>query len=157
MTTYIVAEGTYAAGAQRWHLDNADIGFIDPACRVIYSAHSYWGTTHNDLYSTYEAENGYENMGVDQLRPFVDWIKKRKFAGFIGEYGVPTNVASPDVRWHTVLDRALSYMEANGVSGTYWSGVPGWEADYKVMRDVFTAPGPFVDALVMSVMQNYTQ
>ena len=157
MTTYIVAEGTYAAGAQRWHLDNANIGFIDPACRIIYSAHSYWGTTHNDLYSSYDAENGYENMGVNQLRPFVDWIKKRKFAGFIGEYGVPTNVASPDVRWHTVLDRALSYMEANGVSGTYWSGGPGWESDYKLLSDVFISPGPSVDAPVMSVLQNYSQ
>jgi endoglucanase len=163
MTSYIVAEGKYWAGAHNWDIYNGDIGFIDPACRLIYSAHSYWdsdasGTKYS---TTYEEGVDYLNKGVDRLKPFVTWVTKRKFRGLIGEYGVPTNPYGatpsfvPDQRWHTMLDRALSYMENNGISGTYWSGGYGWAA-YNLLCDTFQNGQP-VDAPAMSVLQNYSQ
>ncbi len=157
MTTYIVAEGKSYAGAQSWTSQNGDLGFIDPACRLIYSAHSYWGKNHNDNYLTYDGAGGdgaYPNTGVDQLRQFVDWINKRKFRGFIGEYGVPTNSTTPDLRWNTVLENSLIYMRANGVSGTYWSGGAGWPSTYALLCDTGTPP---VDANPMLVLKLYHQ
>lgn len=157
MSTYIIAEGKVWAGAQSWPSQNDDLGFIDPACRLIYSAHSYWGKNHNDTYLTYDGAGGdgaYPNTGVDQLSLFVKWIQKRKFSGFIGEYGVPTNSSTPDLRWNTVLENSLIYMRANGVSGTYWSGGAGWPATYALLCDTGTPP---VDANPMLVLKLYHQ
>src|SRR5690606_34479588 len=61
-------------------------------------------------------------IGVDRVTEFVEWLDEKGAKGFIGEYGVPGN----DSRWLTVLDNFLAYLDANGVSGTYWAGGPWW-------------------------------
>jgi len=77
-----------------------------------------------------------------------------KFKGFIGEYGVPTNSATPDLRWNTVLENSLIYLRANGVSGTYWSGGAGWTPTYPLLSDTGNPP---VDANPMLVLKLYHQ
>ncbi|RYF25928.1 MAG: glycoside hydrolase family 5 protein, partial [Flavobacteriales bacterium] len=62
------------------------------------------------------------NVGVDRVKPFVNWLKKNNKKGFVGEYGIPDN----DDRWFPILERTLAYLKANGVNGTYWAAGPRW-------------------------------
>lgn len=154
MSTYIIVEGKGWAGSQDWTNGNSDLWAIDPACRVIYSAHSYWSKVNNDGYVSYDAEGAYQNLGIKKLKPFVDWIKQRKFYGFVGEYGVPTRVASPDQRWHDLLRTSLQYMRDNGISGTYWANGRAFPG-YALSCD--TGTNPPQDAPAMSVLQDFGQ
>lgn len=154
MSTYIIVEGKGWAGSQDWTNGNSDLWAIDPACRVIYSAHSYWAKSNNDGYLSYDAEGAYQNLGIKKLKPFVDWIKQRKFHGFVGEYGVPTNYASPDQRWHDLLRTSLQYMRDNGISGTYWANGRAFPG-YPLSCD--TGTNPPQDAPAMSVLKDFGQ
>jgi endoglucanase len=154
MTSYIIVEGKGWAGAQDWTNGNSDLWAIDPACRVIYSAHSYWSKTNNDQYVSYDSEGAYEKLGITKMRPFVDWVKKRKFYGLIGEYGVPTNYSSPDQRWHDLLRASLQYMRDNGILGTYWANGRAFPG-YPLAADKGTNPPQ--DAPAMSVLDDFHQ
>ncbi len=88
------------------------------------------------------------------MRPFVDWVKKRKFYGFVGEYGVPTNVASPDLRWHELLRNGLQYMRDNGISGTYWANGRAF-GGYHLAANSGTTP--VQEAPPMSVLKDFHQ
>jgi endoglucanase len=154
MTSYIIVEGKGWSGSQDWTNNNTDLGAIDPACRVIYSAHSYWANSNNDGYGSYDTEKAYPNRSIDKMRPFVDWLKKRKFHGFIGEYGVPTNVASPDLRWHDLLRNGLQYMKDNGISGTYWANGRAF-GGYHLAADNGTTP--VQEAPPMTVLKDFHQ
>lgn len=154
MTSYIIVEGMGWAGAQDWTSRNTGLGAVDPACRVIYSAHSYWANSNNDGYGSYDTEKAYPNRSIDKMRPFVDWVKKRKFHGLIGEYGVPTNVASPDLRWHDLLRNGLQYMRDNGISGTYWANGRAF-GGYHLAADSGTTP--VQEAPPMTVLKDFHQ
>ena len=78
-------------------------------------------------------------MGVDRVRPFVEWLKRYHKRGLVGEYGVPAD----DARWLECLDLFLGYLADNGVQGTYWAAGARWgkyilgvhpEQDYTVDR-----------------------
>lgn len=70
----------------------------------------------------YDAEGAYPTIGVDRVRPFVDWLKKHNKRGLLGEYGVPGD----DPRWLECLDLFLNYLAENGVEGTYWAAGARW-------------------------------
>lgn len=154
MTSYIIVEGKGWAGSQDWTNGNSDLWAIDPACRVIYSAHSYWSKVNNDQYVSYDSEGAYQNLGIVKMRPFVDWVNKRKFYGLIGEYGVPTNYSSPDQRWHDLLRTSLQYMRDNGILGTYWANGRAFPG-YPLAADKGTNPPQ--DAPAMSVLDDFHQ
>jgi endoglucanase len=152
MTSYIVVEGKGWAGSQDWTSGNSDLWAIDPACRVIYSAHSYWSKTNNDQYVSYNTEGAYENLGIVKMRPFVDWVKKRKFYGLIGEFGVPTNYSSPDTRWHDMLRTSMQYLHDNGILSTYWASGKAF-IGYPLAADKGVTP--LQPAPVMSVLEEF--
>lgn len=141
LTHYVIVEGEGWAGSQGWPNNNATLDVNDTANRLIYSAHSYWDQNNpgglSNFSGTYTAgydqQKAYPSLGVEKVRPFVDWLKAKNAArraaglpavgGLIGEFGVPCSPGSGgDIRWNHTLNRFLQYLELNGISGTYWSG-----------------------------------
>jgi endoglucanase len=116
---------------------------------VLYEAHQYFDDTGAGFYDqSYDAEGAYPNIGVDRVRPFVEWLREKGKKGFIGEFGVPGD----DQRWNVVLDNFLAYLEANHVGGAYWAGGPWW-GSYPLSiepADNFTSDKP-----QMSILQKY--
>lgn len=146
----IIVEGESWANAWDFENKNPRLHTLnDPIGRLIFSAHSYWSDGGADTYKSYDLENGANpQMGVDNVRPFVTWLKKYGFKGFVGEYGVPND---GDPRWLTVLDNFLAYLAAEGVSGTYWASSP-W---YNNNLNCIPTSNYTVDKPQMSVLQNY--
>lgn len=119
----------------------------DPSDKLIFQAHVYFDKNNSGTYQgSYDAEGGYPGIGVDRVRPFIEWLKLNNKKGFIGEYGVPGN----DVRWLVVLDNFLKHLKDNCVNGTYWAGGPWW-GSYPLSIE----PSNGVDKPQMGVVRNY--
>ena len=128
-TQAIYANGDGWSGAHSWLSINKDFILRDPANNIVYEAHQYFDRDSSGVYNgSYDHQGAYPNVGVDRLKPFFDWLKANNLKGFIGEFGVPSN----DPRWLEVQDRAVKYMEANGVSGTAWGGGFWWPKEYSM-------------------------
>jgi endoglucanase len=118
MTTAILVPGTQWSSARWWPWDNGNLRVADPANNVLYEAHLYFDNSGSGQYlNDYDQEGAYPTVGVDNLQPFLNWLKANKLKGFVGEFGVPNN----DPRWLTVLDNFLAALQGAGVSGTYWN------------------------------------
>ena len=156
-THNIIVESINWSHAEGWMTTNASLNVTDPSNKIIYSAHTYWSKSGNDNYLSYDAEDGYANMGVDRIAAFTYWCQLKGAKGLIGEFGVPNNVASPAPGWNVALDKFLNYCNVNGVQGTYWSMTQnGWPDTYALLcAKGGKAPGPVVDAPAMAVLQNY--
>lgn len=148
-THWVTVCGENWANAATWPASNPNLNVIDSANKLIYEAHCYFANSNNDQYGTYDAEGAYPDKGVVKVSPFIYWLKQRNARGLIGEFGVPNN----DARWNVVLDRFMSYLYANGVSGTYWAGGPWWGTGYTL--NVEPTSNFTVDKPQMSVLQNY--
>ena len=119
----ILVPGDGWSNAAYWGQNNPNLAIADPAGNFMYEAHQYFDNDHSGRYdASYDVEGAYPTVGVDRVKPFLDWVRARNTRGFLGEYGVPDN----DSRWLTVLDNFLAYLDANGVGGTYWAGGPWW-------------------------------
>lgn len=128
MTHMILGPGDGCSGAWSWQQNNANLSVRDTANNYMYEAHQYFDDNHSGTYDgSYDQEGAYPTVGADRVRPFVDWLRARGARGFLGEYGVP----GEDGRWLTVLDNFLTYLNANGIGGTYWAGGPWW-GDYRL-------------------------
>lgn len=153
-THWILVEGINYSRAWGWVKDgnSALIDLTDPADRLIYSAHSYWDAGGSGTYAnSYAADSRYPEVGINHVKPFVEWCQANQVHGLIGEYGVPWNKGYVP-EWNTVLDNFMNYIKANGMSGTYWAGGP-WMSNYQLSCEPtanFT-----VDKPVMGILQNY--
>jgi endoglucanase len=151
---WILVEGVNYSRAWGWIKDgnSALIDLSDPQDKLIFSAHSYWDKGGSGTYAkSYVADARYPEVGIEHVKPFVEWCIANDVPGLIGEYGVPWDKGYVP-EWNTVLDNFLNYIRANGMSGTYWAGGP-WMGSYSLSCEPtsnFT-----VDKPVMSVLQNY--
>jgi endoglucanase len=99
---------------------------VDPANKLIFSSHVYFDKDQSGNYAKpFSEEGAHTQTGVDRVKPFVDWLKANNKKGFVGEYGIPTDEATPD-KYLPVLDNMLEYLSENGIPGTYWSAGPRW-------------------------------
>ena len=131
----IYVGGNDWSGAHSWLQSNANFFINDPAGKLVYQAHQYFDKYNQGFYNNgYEAEGAYPMIGVDRLKPFVDWLQANNLKGMIGEFGVPSN----DPRWLEVQKNAIDYMNANGLDGTAWGGGTWWPSDYSMFMG---APG----------------
>ena len=152
-THYIIVEGDSYAGAQSWMSVNSALGVTDPDNLVLYSAHTYWDSNDSGVYSgTYDSNNDYPTIGTDRSAQFIYWLGLKGYTGFVGEFGVPNNVSSPDYRWNEVLGNFMAYLNTSGVKGTYWSGGECWGTTYALSCATGTPP---VNAPAMTVLQQY--
>lgn len=126
-TAIMVAGDNYAA-CEKWvQYSNNLKDLYDPSDNIIYDAHSYFDFDYSGRYRKPYEQNGVDEwIGVNRTKPFVEWLKRHKKKGFIGEFGVPYN----DSRWLKVLENFTNYLNANGIQGNYWAGGPLWDDSY---------------------------
>jgi endoglucanase len=93
---------------------------------VAFEAHSYW----DDGSGGYANQNppANVNVGVDHIRPFVQWLQQNNAKGFVGEWGVPTN----NLAWAPAVTNFIDYLDANNIGNMVWAGGPGWQDGYKL-------------------------
>jgi endoglucanase len=145
----ILVPGDHWSNAFCWQIVNAALWVHDPADNVMYQAHQYFDGDQSGRYvADYDAERAYPLLGIDRLRPFVEWCRMRGARCIVGEYGVPDD----DPRWLDVLDHALRYLEQNGIVGLYWAAGP-FLGDYRLAVE----PRRGEDRPQMAVLARYAQ
>ena len=108
----------------------------DPNHNLVFEAHCYFDKDRSGQYkSNYQDELGSPDVGVENVRPFVEWCKANQVRGFVGEFGVPDS----DARWLVTMDRFLAYLRQNQVPATYWAGGPWW-GNYALSIEPVEAP-----------------
>ena len=149
--TPIVVAGNTWSSAERWNDINQGLENLnDPSDNLIYEAHCYFDRDASGIYrASYDEEGAYPTIGVDRVRPFVDWLKKHGKRGMVGEYGVPGD----DPRWLECLDLFLNYLAENGVEGTYWAAGSRWN---KYILGVHPENDYTVDRPQTAVLTKYT-
>ncbi len=148
MHNIIYIEGEGWSGAHSWLEANSNLIINDPANRIVYQAHQYFDDNNSGTYDeSYEGESAYAMVGVDRLKPFVEWLKANNLKGMIGEFGVPSN----DPRWLDVMKNVLDYMKANNLEGTAWAGGAWWPTTYSM----YTAKPGQPDSAFMDLLQQY--
>ncbi len=122
--TAIVVGGDFWSSAERWLQMSDDLKSLnDPSHNLIFEAHCYFDEDGSGIYRrSYDEEKAYPFVGVDRVRPFVEWLQRNNLRGMVGEFGVPGN----DPRWLVCLDNFLRYLSENGVNGTYWAAGTRW-------------------------------
>lgn len=146
--TPIIIEGNEFASSSKWTNLSKDLKDLDDSSnKLIFEAHCYFDNDASGNYAgSYDREQATEQVGVERLRPFVEWCKQYGKQGFVGEYGVPDD----DPRWLVTLDNALAYLSENGIGGTYWSGGHRW-GNYSLA----VQPIDGVDRPQMSILTKY--
>lgn len=148
MNNIIYVEGEGWSAAHTWKYWNSDLIIKDPANKIVYQAHGYYDDNNSGTYNeSYEGEGAYPMVGVDRLKPFVEWLKANNLKGMIGEFGV----VSTDPRWLEVQKNALDYMNANGLDGTAWGGGTLFGTNYLM----YTAKPGHADSNYMNLLEKY--
>ena len=127
----------------------------DPADNLVFEAHCYFDKNRSGQYKAdYQNELGSPDVGVENVRPFVEWCRANRVRGFVGEFGVPADAHS-DARWLVTMDNFLDYLQRNQISATYWSGGPWW-GDYPLSIEPTTdEAGAKVDRPQMLILRRY--
>nr|WP_120993344.1 glycoside hydrolase family 5 protein [Stutzerimonas urumqiensis] len=102
----------------------------DPKNNLVYEAHMYIDKDFSGNYFD-QGEKFDPQVGVERVKPFVNWLKQNKLRGYIGEHGVPDYSASAMV----AMDNLLGYLRQNCVPMTYWAAGPWW-GEYSLSLDV---------------------
>ncbi len=131
---WIYIAGDRWSSAYHWPSYNtqlvADPWMRDPKNNLIYEAHLYLDKDFSGSYANRGAV--YNPMtGVDRAKPFVEWLRKHRLRGFIGEHGAPDYSPSAIV----ATDNLLKYLGQNCIPSTYWAAGPWW-GDYALSLDV---------------------
>ncbi|WP_312224512.1 glycoside hydrolase family 5 protein, partial [Stutzerimonas nitrititolerans] len=131
---WIYVAGDRWSSAYHWPSYNtqlvADPWMRDPKNNLIYEAHLYLDKDFSGSYANRGAV--YNPMtGVDRAKPFVEWLRKHRLQGFIGEHGAPDYSPSAIV----ATDNLLKYLGQNCIPSTYWAAGPWW-GDYALSLDV---------------------
>ncbi|WP_313242599.1 glycoside hydrolase family 5 protein [Stutzerimonas nitrititolerans] len=93
----------------------------DPKNNLVYEAHMYLDKDYSGNYAN-RSETYAPDLGVERVKPFVDWLKANNLRGYIGEHGVPDYAPSAMV----AMDNLLTYLRQNCVPMTYWAAGPWW-------------------------------
>ena len=102
----------------------------DPKNNLVYEAHMYVDKDFSGNY--FDKNEQFDPMvGVNRVKPFVDWLKQHKLRGYIGEHGVPDFSPSAIV----ATDNLLAYLRQNCIPSTYWAAGPWW-GEYAMSLDV---------------------
>lgn len=142
----IIVSGDGWSGAHSWKQYNANLDVYDPLDNLMYEAHQYFDRGSTGVYKTYDQEGAYPMVGVDRVKPFLDWLEENGHRGFIGEYGVPDN----DPRWLTVLDNFVKALEEHNIPSAYWAAGPWW-GKYSLAIE----PRNGVDRPQMDILERY--
>lgn len=131
---WIYVSGDRWSSAFHWPSYNTQLAtnpwMRDPKNNLVYEAHLYLDKDYSGTYANRSAV--YDAMtGVNRAKPFVEWLKKNRLRGFIGEHGAPDFSPSAIV----ATDNLLNYLNQNCIPSTYWAAGPWW-GEYALSLDV---------------------
>lgn len=131
---WIFVAGDRWSSAFHWPSHNiqlaSDPWMRDPKNNLVYEAHLYLDKDYSGSYASRSAV--YDPMtGVNRAKPFVEWLKKNRLRGFIGEHGAPDFSPSAIV----ATDNLLNYLNQHCIPSTYWAAGPWW-GEYALALDV---------------------
>lgn len=110
----------------------------DPADNLVYSAHLYLDKGSSGRYDQPITGSFDPMLGVNRVKPFVEWLAKNNKRGQLGEFGVPDN----DPRWLEAMDNLLSYLHDQCVPVAYWAAGPWWDKDPVAIEPIDGQPRP---------------
>lgn len=121
-TRPIFIEGNGWASSYYWpRYNDSLLALTDPANKLIFEAHTYFDADGGGAYAT-TVTSVDPQVGVDRVKPFVDWLRKNNRKGYIGEVGVPDTNSG----YYTALANMLAYLKTHCIPTTYWAAGPGW-------------------------------
>lgn len=122
---WIMIAGDRYSSAFHWQKYNTslinDPWMRDPKNNLVYEAHQYLDFDYSGTY-TKRAETFAPMLGVERVKPWVEWLKKNKLRGYIGEHGIPDFSPSAVV----ATDNLLAYLNENCIPSSYWAAGPRW-------------------------------
>ena len=131
---WIYVAGDRWSSAYHWPSYNTrlvnDPWMRDPKNNLVYEAHLYLDKDFSGSYANRGAVYA-PNTGVERAKPFVEWLRKHRLRGFIGEHGAPDYSPSAIV----ATDNLLKYLGQNCIPSTYWAAGPWW-GEYALSLDV---------------------
>ncbi len=148
---YVVVAGGGWSNAQRFPEINGPKAWIDdPANRVLYEAHCYFDADASGKYRHSYAEELREDpqlpqRGAKRVKVFLDWCRRNRVAGFLGEFGIPGDSAG----WREVLGNTLESLQSTNTLACYWAAGEWWN-DYPLSvqpRGDNWQPAPQLDVL----------
>jgi len=125
--TVILVDGDNYSNPETWVTYNDDLKNLqDVANKIMFNAHCYFDNDYSGKYvNNYNEDGAYEWIGVERMKPFVEWLYKNNKRGFVGEFGIPKN----DARWLTVMSHFLEYLQMHNIGASYWAAGKWWK-DY---------------------------
>lgn len=124
-TTWIMVAGDRYSSAFHWQKYNTqlinDPWMRDPKNNLVYEAHQYLDYDYSGTY-TNRSETFAPMLGVERVKPWVEWLKKNKLRGYLGEHGIPDFSPSAVV----ATDNLLAYLSENCIPSSYWAAGPRW-------------------------------
>ncbi|EIK52623.1 hypothetical protein YO5_14381 [Stutzerimonas stutzeri TS44] len=131
---WIYVAGDRWSSAFHWPYYNSQL-INDPWMRdrknnLVFEAHMYVDKDFSGNYFD-KAEVFDPMIGVNRVKPFVEWLKSNNLRGYIGEHGVPDFSPSAIV----ATDNLLAYLRQNCIPSTYWAAGPWW-GEYALSLDV---------------------
>lgn len=171
---FILVEGEFWAHADLWVKYNETPSgnrlrnLVDINKKLVFEAHQYFDSDGSGRYGGNGATNtspmfstfpNNVNKGVTAVTPFVNWLKQYGLKGYLGEFGVPNsayNSSPSDVaNWNTLLKNMYTYLQANCVLATYWSGGISWPYTNYVISAEPTSPVGGTDASQMPTLESF--
>ncbi|MFL9815183.1 glycoside hydrolase family 5 protein [Stutzerimonas sp. VN223-3] len=133
---WIMVAGDRFSNAFFWEQFNSqlisDPWMRDPKNNLVFEAHQYLDKDHSGTY-TNRAETFDPMLGVNRVKPWVEWLKKNNLRGYLGEHGISDYAPSAVV----ATDKLLAYLQQNCIPSTYWAAGPWW-GDNHMALDVST-------------------
>jgi len=124
-TKWIMVAGDRYSSAFHWQKYNTslinDPWMRDPKNNLVYEAHQYLDADFSGTYRN-TAETFAPNLGVERIKPWVEWLKANKLRGYLGEHGIPDFSPSAVV----ATNNLLAYLSENCIPSTYWAAGPRW-------------------------------
>jgi hypothetical protein len=150
-TNIIHAPGNQWTGAWAWNEtwyngpnSTHMLNIVDPAKNVVFEVHQYFDNNSSGGISESStsaqigtnANPNNQNIGVERLTNFTNWLRQHDLRGFLGEFALPidrfgtgnkttgTAINQPRIA-DEVLANTLNYVEAND---DVWEGWAWWAA-----------------------------
>ena len=126
INTPIIVDGYGWASAFKWQTFSDNLkNLYDVANKLVYSAHCYFDEDGSGTYAKgYDAAYYHPAIGIEKVKPFIDWLKANNKKGFVGEYGVPNKEAE----WMPIMQNFLAYLQDNKIGANYWAAGSWWQS-----------------------------
>lgn len=122
--TTIIVPGDCWSNATEYAEHNGKQDWIrDPTGRIIYEAHAYFDKDGTGKYHTAETNPAHgHDRAQRSIDDFLQWTESNQVAGWIGEFGMPSN----STEWIPTLEYFSQRLIAKKVPACYWAGGEWW-------------------------------